>query len=84
MEDKKDLEKFKIFIMKELSSLQYMNQSEDDKVAECIFPYVLIEAISLLKNSEIIDNPISYTNSSEDVDKFLDDIDDLDADDLIE
>jgi len=38
----------------------------------------------LLKNSEIIDNPISYTNSSEDVDKFLDDIDDLDADDLIE
>ena len=61
-------------VIKELAKLERMDWTKDIKIAASIFPYVLIEAINLLKNSEIIENPIDYTTTGENAQKMLDKI----------
>ena len=39
-------------VITELAGLEELNWAADEKVAENIFPYVLIEAINLLLNAE--------------------------------
>jgi len=46
-----------------LAKLETMNWAADPKIAESMFPYVLVEAINILKNSVIIDSPIDYTDT---------------------
>jgi len=64
-------EEHKQNMMVELARLESMDWASDPKVAESIFPYVLVEAINILKNSEIVDNPKELAGSSEDVEKLL-------------
>jgi len=65
------LKKKKDSIIKELAKLERMNWAKDESIADTIFPYVLLEAINLLKNSKLIDNPVDYTKTSEDSKKML-------------
>ena len=44
------------YIIKELARLESMPWSENDKVSETIFPYVIVEAINLLLNSQPIED----------------------------
>ena len=63
MNAKKEFQIQKVRIMKELARLEGMNWAADDAVAESIFPYVLVEALNILKNSEIVDSPIDYAST---------------------
>jgi len=63
----KDWNTHKKNIIKELAKLENMDWAENDEIADSIFPYVLIEAINILKNSEIIKNPKDLTNTGEKV-----------------
>lgn len=60
-----DWKKHKEYIMMELARLDELDWGVDSKVAESIFPYVLVEAVNILKNSVIIANPIDYTTTGE-------------------
>jgi len=60
---KKIMEKQKQNIMQELAKLQSLKWASDPEIADSVFPYVLIEAINLLKNSEIVDNPTDFTKT---------------------
>ena len=64
-------DKQKESILKELAKLEDLNWAKDEKVADSVFPYVLVEAINLLKNSKIIDNPIDYTKTVKDTNKMI-------------
>lgn len=57
--------------MSELAKLEGLSWAKDHKVAESVFPYVLIEAINLLKNSKIIERPIDYAKTGEEAQKLL-------------
>lgn len=67
----KDWDEQKKNIMRELARLEQMNWAADDKVAQTIFPYVLVEAINLLKNSTLVDNPVDYADSGENATKMV-------------
>jgi len=72
--NKKDFEESKVNIIEELARLEEMPWCENDEIAGTIFPYVLIEAINILKNSKIIENPIDYTSTGEDAKKMIQEI----------
>ncbi len=69
-----DYEDKKKSIIKELAKLQRLNWGADKQVAESVFPYVLIEAINILKNSKINNEFVDYTKGGEDVEKLLDEV----------
>jgi hypothetical protein len=71
IETKAKMKKQKETIIKELAKLETLNWTADEKVAGTIFPYVLVEAINLLKNSEIIENPVDYCSNSDDTNKMI-------------
>lgn len=54
----------------ELARLESMNWSKDDAVAATIFPYVLVEAINILKNSNIVDAPVDYTKTGKEAEQL--------------
>ena len=56
----------KIFVIKELARLETMDWGKDEMVAASISPYILVEAINILLNSEIIENPIDRVTTGED------------------
>lgn len=60
-------------ITKELAKLEKLNWAADTKVAESVFPYVLIEAINLLLNAKPKDEVYitDYTETSEKTRKVL-------------
>ena len=60
-------------ITKELAKLEKLNWVKDEKVAESIFPYVLIEAINLLLNAQPKDGKfiVDYTRTSKKTRKML-------------
>jgi hypothetical protein len=60
---KKTVTNRKEVIIKELAKLESMNWAADNEVAESVFPYVLIEAINILKNSTIVDSPYDYAKT---------------------
>ena len=70
-EKRKELIEEKGAIIKDLAKLETMDWANDPKIAGSIFPYVLIEAINLLKNSIIIEYPIDYTSTGENAQKML-------------
>jgi hypothetical protein len=72
--DTVDYESKKESIIKELAKLERLNWSADEKVADSVFPYVLVEAINILKNSKINSEFVEYTKTSEDTNKLLDEI----------
>lgn len=61
-------------IIRELARLETKNWAKDDDIASSIFPYVLVEAINILKNSKVIDNPIDYTKTGEQSKKMIEEI----------
>lgn len=65
MKTKQQWEIHKKSIMAELAKLEELNWTKNDVVADSVFPYVLIEAINLLKNSEIVENPVDYAETGE-------------------
>ena len=69
-----DWNKHKQEIMAELARLEEMNWAADDKVAATIFPYVLVEAINLLKNSTIVANPVDYSETGDGAIKMIDEL----------
>ena len=73
-ETKEELSKAKEGIISSLAELESKNWNADPEVAASIFPYVLIEAINLLKNSEIIENPIDYTSTGENATNMIKEI----------
>ena len=73
-EKRKELIEEKEAIIKDLAKLETMDWANDPKIAGSIFPYVLIEAINLLKNSIIIEYPIDYTSTGENAQKMLDEV----------
>lgn len=69
--DRQWWEDHKKSMIRELARLEKMNWVKDPVVARSIFPYVLIEAINILKNSTIVDAPIDYAKTGKDVDVLL-------------
>lgn len=67
-------EKHKENILGELAKLESMNWAKDEDVAESVFPYVLIEAMNLLKNSKIVDDPVDYTKTGVEAKRMVDEI----------
>jgi hypothetical protein len=67
------MQKHKSGILKELARLERIGWVTEES-AGTIFPYVIIEAINLLKNSEIIESPIDYTKTGRLAQKMLDDL----------
>lgn len=68
---KEEMEEAKKGIIKELAKLENMKWTADSEIAATIFPYVLIEAINLLRNSEIISNPKDYTSTGADAKNMI-------------
>lgn len=64
----------KDFIIKELAKLERMNWTADKKISASIFPYVLIEAINILKNSEIVENPVDYMGDTQSMEATMEEI----------
>lgn len=60
-----DWNQHKKTIMRELARLEALPWYADEKVSETIFPYVLVEAINLLKNSVIVPDPIDHTKTGD-------------------
>lgn len=71
---KHDWRKQMMSITKELAKLEKLNWSKDKKIAESVFPYVLVEAINLLLNASPKDEMriVDYTKTSEKTKKMLD------------
>lgn len=63
-------EKHKKEIIKELIRLDSMKWYKDKEVARSIFPYVLVEAVNILKNSKIIVKPVDYCKTGKDLKKM--------------
>jgi hypothetical protein len=70
----RDWNKHKQEITAELARLEEMNWAADDKVAATIFPYVLLEAINILKNSTIVPNPVDYAETGDGAIKMIDEL----------
>jgi hypothetical protein len=69
--NKESYEEHKQGMIKELARLESMNWSKDEKVAGSIFPYVLVEAINLLMNSQAKDEVRDYMLTGEQMNKTL-------------
>ena len=67
----KDYEEKKQSIIKELARLESMDWMDGKKIIATIFPYVLPEAINLLKNSKPVVNQVDYTKTGKDMKKML-------------
>lgn len=61
-------------VIKELARLEKMDNYLNDKAAATIYPYVILEAINLLVNSKIVDDPKDYTQSGLSTDKMVDEM----------
>ena len=59
-------------IIQELARLEQMDWAKDEKIKHTIFPYVLMEAINMLKNSKEIDNPVDYFPTGKEARKMID------------
>lgn len=66
-----DWNEHKKTIMRELARLESLPWATNETVAETIFPYVLVEAINVLKNSVIVPNPIDHTKTGDDITAML-------------
>ena len=63
--------KHKDFIIKELAMLEKLGWASDKKIAATIFPYVLVEAINLLMNSDLKKNPVDYTKNGKESEELI-------------
>lgn len=62
-------------IIKELAKLERLGWSDNPKVAESIFPYTIVEAISLLLNARMDGSSYkNFTKTSEETEKTLSNI----------
>ena len=73
LETKQDWRKQMMSITKELAKLEKLVWSKDKKVAESVFPYVLVEAINLLLNAQPKDGKfiVDFTRTAEKTEKML-------------
>lgn len=69
----KTYKKHKETIIKELAKLEKVGWNNPEN-EDCVFPYVLLEAINLLKNSEIIENPVDYTKTGKKAEELIESI----------
>lgn len=74
MFDKTSLQKQKEKTIIELAKLESSNWASDDDVAKRVCPYVLIDAINILLNSEIVDRPSDYDKSGKAAQSMLDSV----------
>lgn len=65
----KDWQKHKKSMIKELIKLEEIGFS--DEASEQVFPYVIIETLNILKNSEFVKNPVDLTKTGDDAKELL-------------
>lgn len=68
---RQDWENHKTEIMSELAHLQSLNWAADEEVSSSIFPYVLIEALNILENSEFREAITDHASNGKDAKELL-------------